>query len=250
MAAGRSQVLGLDGRSRKTSVMAVRDPRFWSVQIHRPPLFERAHIRLRVDIGKTVLSYIVWNHLVSERRTTGTATFAVFLSDQRREIHSAVSVLRTVAYYLLNSDVTLLPLFAELQESLRGTQGARTRNSIEQLIERLISASSLKKIRVIVDGIDEIGNEERGALLKFLLHLSTSHGKSFNLLASGREEWDIKGKLSPYPKIVVNQNNGRDIEKYVEICQDDLLCQFTPHLGREEVSTMLKPLPLRSDGTS
>ena len=213
-------------------------------------LSKRTHLRLPVDIGKTILSYIVWNYLVSESRITDVVTFAVFLSDRSRGIHSAVSVLRTIAYYLLNSDETLLPLFAELQESLRRTQGARTRDSIEQLIERLISASSVKKICVIVDGIDEIGNDERGALLSFLLHLTTTHGKSFNLLASGREEWDIKRKLSSYPKIVVNENNSRDIEKYVEMCQDDLLCQFYPHLGREEISTILKPLPLRSDGTS
>ena len=187
---------------------------------------------------------------MKENTTTDTATFAFFLSDRSRAIHSAVSVLQTLAYQLLISDMALLSLFDELRESFWRRQDARTRKSIEQLVERLISASSLKRIRVVVDGIDEIDGQERVALMNFLLQLSGTHTMSFDLLVSGREEWDIKGKLSSYPKIIVNENNGKDIETYVEACQKDLILHFHPHLCLEEVTAMLKPLPLRSDGNS
>lgn len=178
-----------------------------------------------------------------------TTTFAIFLSDRSRGIHSAISVLRTIAYYLLVSDRTLLTLFSELLGSLLGRQDARTRTTIEQLVDRLVSASSTKTIRLIIDGIDEIDGEERIPLLKFLLQLSTTHAKSFNLLISGREDWDIKGKLASYPKIVVNENNGGDIGLYIQACQNELVDQFYPHLRRDEITLMLEPLPLRSDGT-
>lgn len=108
----------------------------------------------------------------------------------------------------------------------------------------------MKRILVIVDGIDEIDGDERIPLLKFLLQLSTTHAKSFGVLISGREEWDIKGKLSSYPKIIVNKNNGEDIGLYVQACQNELMDQFYPYLRLEEITIMLKPLPLRSDGTS
>lgn len=108
----------------------------------------------------------------------------------------------------------------------------------------------MERIRVIIDGIDEIDSEERIPLLKFLLQLSTTHAKSFSLLISGREEWDIKGKLSSYPKIIVNENNGGDIGLYVQACQNELMDRFYPHLRLEEIKFMLKPLPSRSDGIS
>lgn len=201
------------------------------------------------DIGKTILSYIAWNHLSNEA-TTNNTTFAIFLSDRSRGIHSAISVLRTIAYYLLVSDTTLLSLFSELREGLPGRQDARTRRTIAQLVDRLVSASSMERIRGIIDGIDEIDSEERIPLLKFLLQLSTTHAKSFGLLISGREEWDIKGKLSSYPKIIVNENNGGDIGLYVQACQNELMDRFYPHLRHEEITFMLKPLPSRSDGIS
>lgn len=196
------------------------------------------------------MSYIAWNHLSNEATTTNTTTIAIFLSDRSRGIHSAISVLQTIAYHLLVSDRTLLTLFSELRGSLQGRQDARTRRTAEQLVDRLVSAICMKRILVIVDGIDEIDGDERIPLLKFLLQLSTTHAKSFGVLISGREEWDIKGKLSSYPKIIVNKNNGEDIGLYVQACQNELMDQFYPYLRLEEITIMLKPLPLRSDGTS
>lgn len=229
--------------------MVIRNSRFRSVGLHSSLL---SHwIRLLIDFygtGKTVLSYIVWDFMENQEKSPDTGTLAIFLSDRSREIHSAASVLRTIAYYLIRADMPLLGLFSELQETQTRRQNVKTRKSLETLVERLMSARGLKKIHLIVDGVDEIEDIERMPLLNFLLDLSKVHSGSLNLLISCREEWDIKGKLSMYPRITVNENNAGDIELYVGMETKALTSKFYPYLSAEEARIMLQPLPLRSDG--
>lgn len=178
----------------------------------------------------------------------GNATFAFFLSDRSRGLHSATSILRTIAYFMIGADKSLLHLFSELQEGQRGKQNVKNRKSLEILVENLISAKTLKRVYLIIDGVDEIDNTERMPLIDFLIDLSKRHPQSISVLISSREEWDIKAKLVSYPRITVNEKNGKDIAHYVAAEKEALISKFHPHLSVDEARHMLQPLPLKSDG--
>jgi hypothetical protein len=123
----------------------------------------------------------------------------------------------------------------------------RTRKLFEDIVERLISTTELKRVYVIVDGIDEIDYLEGGHLLRFLVKVANSNSEVLRLLVSSREISYIKENLPKAPRIIANDENTADIELYVREEQGRLKNTFS--LDDEEAEAILKPLPPRSEGT-
>jgi hypothetical protein len=189
----------------------------------------------------------VWDHVSNQSQTSFSTALVVFVSDRNRESHSAASILRTVACYILEADPSLLPLLHDLREGHPSRSRVGTRKSFEDIVERLISNTELKRVYLIVDGIDEIDKIEGSRLLEFLLKLANSSSETLRLLISSRETSHIKDRLSKVSRVVANVENAGDIELYVKGEQCNLMDAFS--LNDEEADAILKPLPSRSEGT-
>jgi hypothetical protein len=211
-----------------------------------PPTFFFTTLTQR-DIGKTTLSYIAWDYVRAQSQTSFSTALVTFLSYRNRESHSAASILRTIACSILEADLALLPLLEEMREGYPSQSKPRTRKLFEDIVERLICTTELKRVYVIVDGIDEIDYLEGGHLLRFLVRVANSNSEVLRLLVSSREISYIKENLSKVPRIIANEENGVDIELYVREEQGRLKNTFS--LDDEEAEAILKPLPPRSEGT-
>jgi hypothetical protein len=199
------------------------------------------------DIGKTTLSYIAWDYVRAQSQANFSTALLAFLSYRNRESHSATSILRTIACSILEADLPLLPLLREMRDGYPSQSKPRTRKLFEDIVEHLISTTELKRVYVIVDGIDEIDYLEGGHLLRFLVKVANSNSEVFRLLVSSREIFYIKEDLSKAPRIIANDENAVDIELYVREEQGRLKNTFS--LNDEEAEAILKPLPPRSEGT-
>jgi hypothetical protein len=202
------------------------------------------------DIGKTTLSYIAWDYVRAQSQADFSTALVAFLSYRNRESHSATSILRTIACSVLEADLALLPLSREMRDGCPSQSNPRTRKLFEDIVERLISTTELKRVYVIVDGIDgidEIDYLEGGHLLRFLVKVANSNSEVLRLLVSSREISYIKEILPKAPRIIANDENAADIELYVREEQGRLKNTFS--LDDEEAEAILKPLPPRSEGT-
>lgn len=199
------------------------------------------------DIGKTTLSYIAWDYVRAQSQANFSTALVAFLSYRNRESHSATSILRTIACSILEADLALLPLLREMQDGYPSQSRPHTRKLFEDIVERLISTTELKRVYVIVDGIDEIDHLEGGHLLRFLVKVANSNSEVLRLLVSSREISYIKENLPKAPRIIANDENAADIELYVREEQGRLKNTFS--LDDEEAEAILKPLPPRSEGT-
>ena len=195
--------------------------------------------------GKTVLSYIIWNNLFEESQKGTTASFVLFLNDRNRIQYSLLPILQTIIYHILLADGSLLPLFDELRNSF-GKGDIKTRRSMGELIGRLLEATELSRICLIVDGLDEIDASQASLLLSFLLDLARQHSKIFKLMVSSREYYAIRASMKNHPRITMNEENHNDIRLFVDAQQTTISQKYG--LDLVEVKRLLEPLPEKSQG--
>lgn len=171
----------------------------------------------------------------------------LLLSDRNRELFSATSVLRTIASYILDADPSVLALLNDTRDVYLSQCRPNTRKSFEDTVTSLIATTNLKRVYLIIDGIDEMDRIEGPRLLEFLMRLAKSNGEVVRLLLSSRDISNIREHTSKVPQVVANVENAEDIELYVTTEKAILKKRFV--LSDEEVDAMLKPLPPRSKGS-
>ena len=119
---------------------------------------------------------------------------------------------------------------------------------MEDIIHRIISNTELKRIWVIIDGLDEIDDVERQRAMDFLIKITKSHGTLFRVLISSRKTSAISEVLINLPQIISNDENRADIGLYIDSEQRRLAERFG--LGKAEAKDILRSLRVRSEGTT
>lgn len=93
-----------------------------------------------------------------------------------------------------------------------------------------------KEVYIIIDALDEVlDKKERGKVLEHFATLASSRLRNLHLLATSRDEWDIRKSLeclSQGGTPIQRHEVDADIRKYVGSCLEDL----------EEVPQEMKPL--------
>jgi hypothetical protein len=155
-------------------------------------------------IGKTFLAGTV----INKANTTGRAIFA-FLSHVFRSSTSALSILHSLIFQLASDD-------DDLQAALSQSSRENLKNSITvafSLLSTLLNCAG--PVYVIIDGVDEIDEIERGRLLRQLLDLSKNCEET-KILISCRPEADITTILEPAStSIRVDNRNAGSIQAFV-----------------------------------
>ncbi|RKK66380.1 hypothetical protein BFJ69_g15452 [Fusarium oxysporum] len=121
---------------------------------------------------------------------------------------------------------------------------------VEEFFSNLVQSSG--PLRIVIDGLDEADETERGAAVDYLLRMTESH-PNIKLLLSSRPERDLEIKLKQkFHVIRVDQHNEVDINNYVKIEGDAWLSELQECGADDEscnqIRTALEALVKRANG--
>ena len=187
-------------------------------------------------LGKTFLTGTV----IREVQTAGRAIFT-FLTFSINT--SALSILHSLMFQLVSDN-------DDLQAALCQSSRENIKNSITVAVSLLIMLLNCAgPTYIIIDGLDEIAEVERGRLLRQLLDLSKNCQET-KILISSRLEADIKGELdSVSASIRVDNYNAGSIQAFVNSESDRLFqtWDFLPN-ERADIERLLAPVAANAKG--
>ena len=190
-------------------------------------------------VGKTFLAGTV----INKAKTAGRVIFA-FISHVFRSSTSALSTLHSLIFQLASDD-------DDLQAALCQSSCENLKNSITvaaDLLTTLLNCAG--PVYMIIDGVDEIDEVERGRLLRQLLDLSKNCEET-KILIGCRAEADIKTILdSTSISIRVDNRNASSIQAFVNRWSHTWFQarNFLPN-ERADIERLLAPLASNAKGT-
>ncbi|MCJ1267692.1 hypothetical protein MMC22_007578 [Lobaria immixta] len=188
--------------------------------------------------GKTFLA----GTIIDQAKTAGRVIFA-FLSHVHSSSTSALSILHSLIFQLASDD-------DDLQAALCQSSRKNLENSITVAVSLLTTLlNGAGPVYIIIDGVDEIDEVERGRLLRQLLDLSKDCEET-KILISCRPEADITTILSSASaSIRVDNRNASSIQAFVNR-QSHRWFQarnFLPN-DRADIERLLAPVAANAKG--
>ncbi|GAW19567.1 hypothetical protein ANO14919_090550 [Xylariales sp. No.14919] len=189
--------------------------------------------------GKTVLSSAVVNHLAHVNRAK---TAFAFLTYQDATT-SALSTIHSLIFQLVGRDANLMAIVCE--SVCDGLESNLTKTG--DLLASLIRYVGL--VYVVLDGVDEIGEVERGRLVTELLRLSKMV-ENLRIIFSTRPEADLMRLLENTAAVInVHDHNEGNIKNYIDQRTQDIF--HTRKVFQEAqvaIKQLLEPLVSRAKG--
>ena len=188
--------------------------------------------------GKTFLSSIV----VDTTKSLGKTTFA-FLSYTLSSSTSALSIIHSLIFQLTSDDDDLQAVLCQSsRENLKNSINVAT-----SLLATLLDCAG--PVYIVIDGLDEIDERERGKLMREFLDISKNCADT-KILVSSRPEADITATL--FDKVVtirVDKRNAGSIQAFVNWHTQKWFLNraFLPE-GEAEIQRLLAPLASNSKG--
>ena len=172
-----------------------------------------------------------------------TGTIFAFLSHSNARTTSALSVLHSLIFQLASGDEALQTALCELN---RGN----LKNSLAvtcEILSTLLRCAG--PVNVVIDGVDEIEEIERGILTQRMLEL-LKECDDVKLLVSSRIEADLEARIGDQAdSLRVDDHNAGSIEAFVEQWTDDWFQrQEITEEGQIEIRNYLDPLPFKAKG--
>ena len=136
-------------------------------------------------------------------------TIFAFLSHDLSKNTSALSIIHSLLFQLTLDDHTLQALLCQsTRKNLSNDLGVAA-----ELFRKFLSC--VGPVYIVIDGIDEIGEVERGRFLGQLL-LTAKECEGTRILISSRPEVDIKACLDPdFDSIPIDHRNSGSIQAFV-----------------------------------
>ena len=194
--------------------------------------------------GKTFLSSIIVNNLLGN--TTQHPVAFAFLSHQSYQENITLSTLHSFLFQLTIDNKTLRPVLSHNHEN-HYRKLTSSPDFVRDLLKDILVV--LPTTYIVVDGLDEITETERPALLASLIFLQ-KQCPTLKLLISSRAEYDISRDLGSQCEVFrIHESNTRDIADYVETRIDAWLCRLDldPDLI-SEIRRLTEEIPSKSKG--
>jgi len=145
-------------------------------------------------------------------RTTNAQVIFAFLSYRSSQTISTLKLLHSFIFQFVYENPGLRPILCQAVEAKYRQVGSSVEYN-KELLKNLVEEQS---VFIIIDGLDEIAELERGYLLKTLLQL-LNDCPNLKLLISSRGDHDILKLLKPHAEVVrVHIENSHDIDEYVK----------------------------------
>ena len=162
--------------------------------------------------------------------------------------NTEAAVIRSLLYQLCRANQSLIPV-ANKEHDCRQSRSLLL-NTWGKLLEKLICGSQL--VYIILDGLDECDEMERGRLLRTILGL-WQNCSNLHVLVASRKEVDIHRVLGPKCEtLIVEEKNRTDIERFVTRKIDDLWADIRQRAGpgaRGFFNTVVRNIVNQSEGT-
>ncbi|KAI9664051.1 MAG: hypothetical protein M1821_007542 [Bathelium mastoideum] len=188
--------------------------------------------------GKTFLACTA----INKAKTIGRVIFA-FLSYSLSNATSALSIIHSLMFQLVSNH-------EDLQAVLSQANYEDTKHEIDSATRLLITLLACAgPVYMIIDGLDEIDELERGRLTKQLLCVTKSCGE-VKVLVSSRPEADLKKVLDERATVIrVDHQNASGIQTFVTEHNKRWLQErgFLPE-AQAEIESLLAPLAATSKG--
>ncbi|KAL9096860.1 MAG: hypothetical protein Q9165_000824 [Trypethelium subeluteriae] len=188
--------------------------------------------------GKTYLSCTI----IDKAKTLGLVIFT-FLSYTLSSTTTALSIIHSLIFQLASNHEDLQAVLSQsCREDLKHNIDSATR-----LLTTLINC--VGPVFLIIDGLDEVDELERGRFLKQLLCMS-ENCKDAKILVSSRPEADLEKMLDETATgLRVDHRNAQGIKAYVDGRTQSWFQErgFLPE-AEMEIKNLLAPLPSNSKG--
>jgi len=187
--------------------------------------------------GKTYLTATIIDHIRASHRTL----FALVTHMNSANL-TARSIIQSLLFQAAEDDSVLRLILIETKE--RELDG-NTEHMADLLKSYLRTAGATY---IIIDGLDEMGETERGFLLTHLARISQDC-ETLRVLIGSRVEHDITEKLQQTTSIKVNDMNHGSIQIYVDHRTRDLIVSREFDAETEsELFGLVSPLSAKANG--
>jgi hypothetical protein len=175
--------------------------------------------------------------MIRRMRFNKQRSFFAFLGYKDSENSTCLKVFHSLIFQILFDEPELRPvILAAYKSSYRELKSDVS--YVFKLLESLINDP--RPVHLVIDGLDEVDEQERKYLLKFLLSLQDDN-KSVRLFLSSRFERDIERALPSEVTIIrVDENNARDIEFYVENESRKIIEQMQEYGADENICSIVE----------
>lgn len=168
--------------------------------------------------GKSFLcSLVVQNSDIHPDRST----IYYFCGERASAKDASTALLRTLAVQLLKQNLELAPLIH--QAFVQKGQG-RSAPTIKKVLREIVS--SVKALRMVLDGIDEWDQMAQRDTLKALSELQKHGGNSCKLLVSSRKEPSIGKSLPQKAHMHIDAQSVEGLRRYIRSNTQDLRDRF------------------------
>ncbi|RKK31321.1 hypothetical protein BFJ67_g15293 [Fusarium oxysporum f. sp. cepae] len=200
---------------------------------------------VRNCLGKTFLAA----NLIRRLQAESTAILYGFIDYDNQAMRRPLRLWHSLIFQLVSHNRDLCSIVHEIlitkYDSLTSDN-----EYVEEFFSNLVQSSG--PLRIVIDGLDEADETERGAAVDYLLRMTESH-PNIKLLLSSRPERDLEIKLKQkFHVIRVDQHNEVDINNYVKIEGDAWLSELQECGADDEscnqIRTALEALVKRANG--
>ncbi|KAF8465683.1 hypothetical protein BDZ91DRAFT_794710 [Kalaharituber pfeilii] len=204
--------------------------------------------------GKSFLAYRLFLELKRKTsKVTADCVCYAFLSSEQPGPITYDGVLKTFIFQLLqNSPCLISYLFQEYtSRDFQGFCAPMNRNDLSQILKACLDYIP-GSIYMILDGLDEVEEDDRKAVLQTILILHDP-SKKLRIFISSRPETDIEDELlsleGQFEHIAIGTQNANDITAYVEACGRDLRKAFSyDEMSRDVVASILMKISSKACG--
>ncbi|THW70199.1 hypothetical protein D6D19_07968, partial [Aureobasidium pullulans] len=162
--------------------------------------------------GKSVLASNVIDHLQKNQTAKQTGLCFVYFSFTDPTFHGAVPLTLALLKQLCQQQRSVPDMLSKAKQEAREPASV---SSVETFVE---VAQSFQQIFVVIDGLDECPEEQRPAILDFIIDASGVTSSCTKVFVSSRREGDIHSHFSFLKKPVIELEAGLitpDITKFV-----------------------------------
>jgi len=187
------------------------------------------------------------NHLESQETSKAYALIYFFCDNKATEATTCRGMLNALLYQLaIRDNEVLLYLFEESSKSRHAPTVAKLR----KLLIDCIKLINYNKLYIIVDGLDEMEDEEMRKLLPYFHTLEATF--IVRLFVASRDIPDIRKTFSSAKEIRAENRNAEDIMKYIQLKSQHTIETFdlAAEVELEMVTLLTNTLTERAKGTS
>ena len=158
--------------------------------------------------GKSIICSLIIEILQSQQRFS---CLYYFCSCRSSSANTSASILRTLAYQLLQQNLDMASL---IHQAYLQTGSNRSAPAMKKLLTQILP--DCKNSRIVIDGVDENDHAVQQDVLRNLFDIQRDAGHCCKLLVSSRDEPQIRKSLAPKTLLRLGDKTNEGLNLYIK----------------------------------